>query len=138
MANDKCELGGAGPPVPEQQFDPNAPAIEDEIAALMADVPESEWAKLPPSDEMLDPQITIRRLQARIAELEGLIDEAFRYLSTQQSDGWWSICGSSTACDLGDTLVKAGLWECHLGVTGRRQFYRPIAAPAVGEANDGT
>ena len=39
-------------------FDANAPAIEDELADIWANVPESEWAKLPPDlSERLDQYI---------------------------------------------------------------------------------
>ena len=34
-------------PISEQPFDSQAPAIEDELAVIWADVPASEWAKLP-------------------------------------------------------------------------------------------
>ena len=30
-----------------EDFDPKAPAIEEVLAAIMADVPRSEWARLP-------------------------------------------------------------------------------------------
>ena len=32
----------------KQQVDPSAPAIEDELRAIWADVPEGEWNRLPP------------------------------------------------------------------------------------------
>ena len=31
----------------KDQFDPNAPPIEEVLAAIMADVPEEEWKRLP-------------------------------------------------------------------------------------------
>lgn len=31
----------------EREFDPNAPTIEDELAAIVADVPKAEWDRLP-------------------------------------------------------------------------------------------
>jgi predicted DNA-binding antitoxin AbrB/MazE fold protein len=31
----------------KEEFDPNAPTIEEELAAIWADVPEAEWSRLP-------------------------------------------------------------------------------------------
>jgi hypothetical protein len=39
-------------PFSAQTFDPNAPRIEDELAAIAAKVPAEEWQKLP--DDLLD------------------------------------------------------------------------------------
>jgi predicted DNA-binding antitoxin AbrB/MazE fold protein len=39
----RVELATSG----EEKFDPNAPAIEDVVAAIMADVPAAEWNRLP-------------------------------------------------------------------------------------------
>jgi len=41
-------------------------SIEDQLQSLFADVPKSEWDKLPPSDELLDPQKTIATLRERL------------------------------------------------------------------------
>ena len=32
----------------KEEFDPNAPTIEDELRAIWADVPAAEWDRLPP------------------------------------------------------------------------------------------
>ena len=31
----------------KEEFDPNAPPIEDQLRAIMADVPQEEWDRLP-------------------------------------------------------------------------------------------
>ena len=31
----------------KEEFDPNAPTIEEELAAIVADVPKAEWDQLP-------------------------------------------------------------------------------------------
>ena len=39
----RVELATAG----KEEFDPNAPPIEDKLRAIMADVPKEEWDRLP-------------------------------------------------------------------------------------------
>ena len=39
----RVELAAAA----KEEFDPNAPPIEDELRAIWADVPEEEWKRLP-------------------------------------------------------------------------------------------
>ncbi len=34
-------------PIAKEVFNPNAPAIEDQLRAIWADVPEEEWKRLP-------------------------------------------------------------------------------------------
>ncbi len=49
-------------------------SIEDQLQSLFADVPKSEWDKLPPSDELLDPQKTIAELRTEVLRLTARFD----------------------------------------------------------------
>ena len=40
----RVELAAAG----KEEFDPNAPPIEEKLRTIWADVPEEEWNRLPP------------------------------------------------------------------------------------------
>jgi hypothetical protein len=46
-------------------------------------------------------------------------------------NGWYDTGCISTARDLGDCLVEAGLFERHPEGLGRRWFYRPVKKEAT-------
>lgn len=74
-------------------------------------------------------------------ELAEYVEEAFQQIAFCEKGemaGWWDSMADSTACSLGDRLVKLGTWEKHPTMgTGRRQWYRPIKSAAEAEQVQG-
>jgi len=79
------------------------------------------------ADVLREADEEIERLTERLAEMsENRFREIAHYVTDGRWIGWWDSQARSTACELGDTLVKAGTWERHPSGVDRRWFYRPI------------
>jgi hypothetical protein len=74
----------------------------------------------------------ISQLQARIAELKGVVVEYAEIIlndvGAPDGTGWIDSCARGDAVEAGDRLVSLGMYEIdETRGAGRRQFYRPIA-----------
>ena len=96
-----------GPPIGEQLYDVNAPAIEDVLARLASEVPQEEWNKLP--EDLTD------NLDHRLEQTEIPYDKLF---ASQQAAFVALIAAHDygyVACQCGCPLhagIKCQTWMC--------------------------
>jgi hypothetical protein len=63
---------------------------------------------------------------ADLAELQELIESAFKLGALERSDGWWDSMCSPTLEAIGDRFVNNGLWESRTAGRANRRMYRPL------------